>query len=74
MAHVKHLRAEVNSANDGKVQELERQIMDLKITNRGKDYLIDQLKVERAGFIEKLLSANRTVGQLETKLHHLDAT
>jgi len=54
------------------LQELEREIMDLKIANRGKDYLIDQLKGERAGFFEKLLSANRTVGQLETKLQQLD--
>ena len=44
----------------------------MKIANRGKDYLIDQLKDKRAGFFEKLLSANRTVGQLETKLHQLD--
>ena len=58
----------MKAANEGKVQELEREIMDLKIANRGKDYLIDQLKDERAGFFEKLLSANRTVGQLETKL------
>ncbi len=54
------------------LQELEWEIMDLKIANRGKDYLIDQLKGERTGFIDKLLSASRTVGQLETKLHQLD--
>ena len=71
VAHVKHQKSDVNPADDRKVQELERQVMDLKITNRGKDYLIDQLKDERAGFFEKLLSANRTVGQLETKLNQL---
>jgi hypothetical protein len=66
---VKHLlTTTMKAANEGKVQELEREIMDLKIANRGKDYLIDQLKDERAGFFEKLLSAHRTVGQLETKL------
>ena len=58
--------------DERKVQELEREILDLKIANRGKDYLIDQLKGERTGFFEKLLSATRTVGQLETKLHQLD--
>jgi len=72
VTHVKHSRPEVNPVDDRKVQELEREIMDLKITNRGKDYLIDQLKGERTGFFEKLLSANRTLGQLETKLHQLD--
>jgi len=35
---------------------------------------IEQLKSERTGFFEQLLSANRTVGQLETKLHQLDET
>jgi hypothetical protein len=71
---VKHslASATANAADERKVQELEREIMDLKIANRGKDYLIDQLKGERTGFFEKLLSANRTVGQLETKLLQLD--
>jgi hypothetical protein len=58
--------------NERKVQELERELLDLKIANRGKDYLIDQLKGERIGFFEKLLSANRTLGRLETKLHQLN--
>ena len=60
------------AVDDRKVQELEREIRDLKITNRAKDMFIEQLKDERTGFFEKLLSATRTVGQLETKLHHLD--
>jgi hypothetical protein len=59
-------------ADGRKLQELEREIMDLKIANRGKDYLIDQLKGERTSFFEKLLSANRVVGQLETKLNRLE--
>ena len=46
--------------------------MDLKITNRGKDMFIEQLKGERTDFFEQLLSVNRTVGQLETKLRQLD--
>ncbi len=71
---VKHPPTKVTEKviDEKKLQELERQIMDLKIANRGKDYLIDQLKGERTGFFEKLLLANRTVGQLETKLQRLD--
>jgi len=46
-------------------------MIELKIASRGKDYPIEQLKGERTSFFEKLLSANRTVGQLETKLHQL---
>ena len=74
VAHVKHLLtpAMQKAADERKVQEMEREIMDLKIANRGKDYLIDQLKGERMGFFNQLLSANRTVGQLETKLHQLE--
>ena len=73
VAHVKHSEFGVNPMDERKVQELERQVVDLNIANRGKDYLIDQLKGERADFFEKLLTANRAVGQLETKLHQLDA-
>jgi len=72
VANVKHSIFEVNPSDERKVQELEREILDLKIANRGKDMFIEQLKGERGGFFEKLLSANRTVGQLETKLSQLD--
>ena len=71
MTHVKYPE-NINAADEKRLKELEREIFDLQIANRGKDYLIDQLKNERTGFFEKLLSANRTVGQLETKLHQLD--
>ena len=68
---VKHPRNSTSSTDDRKLQELEREILDLKIANRGKDYLIDQLKGERTGFFEKLLSTTRSVGQLETQLKQL---
>jgi len=72
VTHVKHSTPTDKPADERKVQELEREILDLKIANRGKDYLIDQLKGERAGFFEKLLSANRTVGELERRLRQLN--
>ena len=74
MAPVKHLANEGMSQTDGrKIQELEREIIDLKITNRGKDMFIEQLKGERTGFFEQLLSANRKVGELETKLLQIES-
>lgn len=73
VTHVKQSRTGTDAMDERKIQELEREILDLKIANRGKDYLIDQLKGERTGFFEKLMSANRTVGQLETQLHQLEA-
>ena len=74
MEYVKHLENSTIPSDGRKFQEMEREIMDLKITNRGKDMFIEQLKSERAGFFEKLLTANRTAGQLEPELHQLDGT
>ena len=71
VAHVKHSRPEVNPADDPKVQELERLVTDLQIANRGKDYLIDQLKGERTGFFERLLNSSRKLGELENRLLQL---
>lgn len=74
VAHVKHFAADnLMPADERKIQELEREIMDLKIANRGKDYLIGELNKERNRFFNQLLDANRTVGQLETKLNQLEA-
>jgi predicted RNase H-like nuclease (RuvC/YqgF family) len=72
-------RTEPESEVDaGRVKDLEREVMDLKITNRGKDYFIEQLQKERDGFdreregyVEKLMTFNRKVGELETKLLQL---
>jgi hypothetical protein len=67
-------------AERGRMQELEKEVLDLKITNRGKDYFIEQLQNERETFgkerqeyVEKLMSFNRKVGELETRLLQLEA-
>jgi len=72
VAHVKH-PGNAHAADDERLKELEREIFDLQITNRGKDYLIGELNKERNRFFDQLLDANRTVGQLETKLKNLEA-
>ncbi|MBU6411492.1 MAG: hypothetical protein KGR98_14005, partial [Verrucomicrobia bacterium] len=54
------------------VKELERENLDLKIANRGKDFLIEQLQKERGGFFEQLLTANRKMGELESRLLQLE--
>ena len=56
-----------------RLKELEQENMDLKIVNRGKDYFIEQIQKERSSFIDQLLTASRKVGELETKLHQLEA-
>jgi len=68
---MKQPRTSASAADDRKLQELERENLYLKTTNRGKEIFIEQLKNERSDFFEKLLSANRTMGQLEIKLNQL---
>lgn len=53
---------------ESRIKELERENLDLRITNRGKDMYIEQLKNERADFFDQLLSATHKVGALETQL------
>src|SRR5690348_2981010 len=61
-----------SEAGTGRIRALEMEVMDLKITNRGKDFFIDQLQKERNGVLDKLLTANRKVGELETRLLQLE--
>jgi len=53
-------------------KELEKEVLDLKITNRGKDLFIEQLQKERDGFFEQLLSASCKMGELEARLLQLE--
>lgn len=71
VAHVKHPTNGEQPIDSRKIQELEREVQNLKIANQVKDQFINLIKNERVGFIEKLQAASRTVGQLETKLHLL---
>ena len=59
--------------DESQVKELERENLDLKIANRGKDYLIDELNKERKHFFDQLLSASRKVGELETRLLQIES-
>jgi hypothetical protein len=55
-----------------RTRELERENLDLKIANRGKDLMIEHMQKERTGFFDQLLQANRKVGELESKLLQLE--
>lgn len=55
------------------IKKLEQEIFDLKIMNKGKDYLIDQLRQERGEFITRIEDNSYRIGQLETKLLQLEA-
>jgi len=53
--------------------ELERENLDLKITNRAKDIHMERMQKERDVIFEQLLAASRKMGELETKLLQLEA-
>ena len=74
VAHLKHSQTTTaaTSVDERKVQELERANFDLKITNRAKEIVIEQMQKERDGFIKELVASSRTVGRLETKLLQLE--
>lgn len=62
-------RSDEQSAElEEKVKELEAENLDLKITNKAKDQLIQLVREERVGFIEQLTAATRRMGQLEERL------
>jgi hypothetical protein len=65
--------ADASEADVSRLKELEKEMMDLKITNRGKDFFIDQLQKERDSILNQLLTSSRKVGELETKLLRLEA-
>jgi len=65
-------------ADAGRLKALEAEVMDLKITNRAKDYYIEQMKgerdlfaAERKDYVEKLMSFNHRIGNLESQLLQL---
>lgn len=53
------------------IKDLEKEIFDLMITNRGKDFFIEQLQKEREGLMTQVVESSRKVGELETRLLQL---
>jgi hypothetical protein len=71
---------ENETPTDSASRTLRQEIMDLKITNRAKDMFIEQLQkehegfaLERQGYVEKLMTFNRKLGELETRLNQLES-
>jgi hypothetical protein len=56
-----------------RMRELEREVMDLKITNRAKDMFIEQLKTERETDVRKLTLFSRKIGEMASRLLQLGA-
>ncbi len=54
--------------DSNRMKMVHKELTDLKILNAGKDIVIDQLRKERDGFIDKLMMTSHRVGELETLL------
>ena len=65
VAHVKHFNNQNGTNIEPRTEELQREILDLKIANRGKDHFIELMKNERSEFIEKIQILSRMMGRLE---------
>ena len=61
-----------SEGNQLRLRELEMEIMDLRIVNKGKDYFIERLQKDRENMTEQVISASRKVGELEAKLLQLE--
>ena len=59
------------SPDPDELAELKKENLDLKITNRGKDYFIEQLQKEREGLIKQVVDSSQRVGRLEARLLQL---
>ena len=73
-------RGLTSAANPEEVAELQREVMNLTITDRVKEQVIKQYEKERSQFaqerkeyIEQLLTYNRRIGELETQVLQLAA-
>lgn len=60
-------------SDESKIKELEHEILDQKILNKGKEFLIDELNKERKSFFDQLLAANKEIGELNYKLLQLES-
>jgi hypothetical protein len=64
-------RSKDDTENNGRVVELEKEILDLKILNKGKDYFIEQMKSESVRLIDIIEQRNHAVGRLEERVQRL---
>lgn len=55
------------------IEELKKEITDLKITNRAKDLFIEQLRNEREGLINQVIQSSEKVGELQSRLLQLES-
>lgn len=62
----------VVGSDQSRIKELERENLDLKITNAAKTQVIELMQAERNQFFDQTIAANRKMGELEAKLLQLE--
>ena len=69
VTHVKHSPSPINgtTAETRRIEQLERELNDSKLSNQVKDLFIELLKNERAQVFEKFLPANHPASLLDSK-------
>ena len=55
------------------IKKLRKRILNLRILNQGKDYVITQLQEQNRELIVRVETSSRLIGQLETKVLQLEA-
>lgn len=65
---VRNSSAASHPATAGELDQLQREVLDLKILNQGKDFYIKKLQEERKDYVAELMRSSHRVGQLETRL------
>jgi hypothetical protein len=54
------------------IKKLRKRILNLRILNQGKDYVIEQMHQEREQLLTRIETSSRRVGELEIKLLQLE--
>ena len=69
--HSEANKQQASNESNEKVRELEKENIDLKITNRGKDLYIEKINEERKDFIKIIEDKSFLIGKLEATLLQL---
>ena len=66
-------QSESDSSPFALIKKLRKRILNLRILNQGKDYVIEQLNQEREQLLTRIETSSRRVGELEIRLLQLEA-
>ena len=66
-------QSESDSSPFAVIKRLRKRILNLRILNQGKDYLIAKLEEERGELLTRIETSNHRIGQLEAEVLQLEA-